>query len=61
MSYPLGSEDLVTLVPRSDHHVWQRAGNIRMDLGYVLLQTVVVRVAFITEVAGEGFSPGMCE
>ena len=39
----------------------QGAGNVWVDLGYVLLQTVVVGVALITEVAGERFCSGVSQ
>ena len=37
------------------------AGDVGVDLGHVLLQTVVVGVAFITEVTGEGFGSGVSQ
>ena len=39
----------------------QGAGNVGVDLGHVLLQTVVVRVTFITEVTGEWFCSGVSQ
>ena len=61
MPYPLCCSQFASLIPGSDDHVRQGAGNVWVDLGYVLLQTVVVGVALITEVTGERFCSRVSE